>query len=86
MVSSEDDESSAAQAFAMNVDGDGAIENGGVAYRDASDVGGGSLGVNENEKEECGNGEYPVVQWFVDNYKEPDVRRVMTITLLFVLE
>ena len=71
MVSADDDESFGAQGFAMDIDGDG-------ADGDGSDVGGGSLRVNEGEKEACGDGTSPVVQWIAHNYKEPDVRRVMT--------
>ena len=86
MASSEDDESIEAQGFAMDIDGEGAVDNGCNADEDEPDIGGDPLGVDEDETEDsedvCVT---PVVRWIVDNYKQPDARRVMIMTLLFVL-
>ena len=60
-----------------------------IANGDSADIGGDLIGVGGDGKEasdgQSGNGvTSPEVQWILDNYREPDIRRVMTSIILFV--
>ena len=60
-----------------------------IANGDSADIGGDLIGVVGDGKEasdgQSGDGvTSPEVQWILDNYREPDIRRVMTSIILFV--